>query len=110
MKTYDEKKTAVRFTARLNDFEGDVQEWKLKFYELWRYQMTWNFAYEIAVRDSAGSGVFVDVVARKAFEKNVMSMMEELGYKNISKEEYQVGLIWTIDREDCRDIVNLYED
>ena len=83
----------VYITANLNDFDGDVQKWKLAFYELWRYQMTWHFAHEISVFDNSRSGVFVRIICKPSYEKCILGTMEELGFRNIHTEHDNIGTI-----------------
>ena len=91
---------ALRITATLEDFNGTVSEWKIAFYELWRYQMTWHFAYEISVIDSRNSGVFVLLKCKPAYKKNILETMESLGFKNINCEDEEIGAIECTDFPD----------
>lgn len=84
---------ALNVSATLNDFDGDVQKWKLTFYELWRYQMTWHFAYRISVHDRRNGGVYVCILCKPAYEKNIVETMESLGYRNIIVEHENIGTI-----------------
>lgn len=105
---------AVRVDAFLSDFEGDVPQWKEAFYDLWRYQLTYGFAYEIKLEETGKRDgvrfVYLSILCRKAFQKNLVTTMEELGYRNIKVSEEPVGVIqiWDIkDRaaEDIRTVV-----
>lgn len=110
MKTYDEKRKAFYITAGITDFEGTVTDWKLAFYQLWRYQMTWNFAYLIDLHDLRDKGATVQLVVREAYVDNVLGLMEDLGYRNVYTTEASVGIIWSVDRKDCADVMNLFEE
>lgn len=87
----------MRVEASFKDFDGDVEKWKNAFYEIWRYQMGYSFAYEITLIDRK-SGVWLSLLARKSFKKNIVETMQELGYRNIQTEEESVGIIqlWDI--------------
>ena len=109
-KVYDEKATAVRVIAHLEDFDGDVNDWKINFYELWRYQMTWGFAFEISVGESRQNGVFVDLLVKKPYKKNILETMQELGYRNITHYDETVGIVYGYEHEDLDNIWYLYLD
>ena len=100
---YDEKKTAIRMTAHYQDFEGQIEKWKDSFYMVWRYQMTWDFAYEIAVRDSRRYGVFIDILVKEAFKKDALKMLEDLGYRNVETSEENVGVVWEFEHPEFED-------
>lgn len=91
---------AISVTATLNDFNGTVQEWKIAFYELWRYQMTWHFAHKISVHDSRGSGVYVCVLCKPAYEKNIVDTMESIGFRNVKVQHEDIGTIECTDFPD----------
>lgn len=88
-------KGALQAVAHLRDFDGDVQQWKNAFYELWRYQMTWSFAHEIIVQESRANGVFVRVTFNRTYEGVLTSTMENLGYRDIKIDGVVIG--WTDD-------------
>ena len=98
-KMYDEKVTAYRMTAKYSDFDGDLQEWKDAFYELWRMEMTWSCTHDIKVIEGH-NGVFVSLLVRKAYKENVKSFMESKGYRNITVSEKNVGLVCPFERAD----------
>lgn len=104
MKHYDEMETAVVYTARLEDFDGDVQKWKIAFYEIWRYQMTYHFARRIIAEDSRNHGAFVRLTVKPAFKHDALGMMEDLGYKNITTEDAKIGLVYAYEHDDLEDI------
>lgn len=97
MRAKVDKENALRVVAEMNDFEGDVDKWKTAFYEMWRWQMTWSFAYEIAVREGRKSGVFIDMLIRPAYRTSVLGTMEDLGYRNIRVYEDPVGVVYDLD-------------
>ena len=110
-KVYDRKEKAIYVTSKLEDFDGDVQKWKDAFYELWRYQMTYSFAYKIEVKESGGSyferKVFVDLLVRENYKDNVIDLMKTLGYQNINISEETIGIIdgYEHDILDLHDII-----
>lgn len=108
-KIYDRTAEAIRITSRLDDFDGDVAKWKDAFYELWRYQMTWSFAYKIEVIESGGSyfdrKVFVELVVKEAYKTNALDLMETLGYRNVKTEDIKVGIV----NEYKHDLDDIYE-
>lgn len=81
---------AYRFTARFEDFDGDVQAWKDAFYEVWRHQLTYNFAYEIELRENR-SGVFLSMLVRESFKEQAKGF-DEYGYK-FSIDEETAGIV-----------------
>lgn len=93
------KENAVRITAKLDDFDGDSAKWRDSFYMLFRYQMTWDFAYEITVRESRRSGVFVDMLIKPAYRENILETMDDLGYKKANAFEEKVGIVDNYDAE-----------
>ena len=103
-KSYDEKKKAVYITASLNDFDGDVPKWKEAFYELWRYQMTWDYAWQITVNESRSDGVYVRIIASPAYKKNLVDLMEYIGYRNITVADTFIGEVSAFDRTELEDI------
>lgn len=88
---------AVRLEADGNDFEGDVAKWKDAFYQLWRYQMTWDFAYSIRVSERRETGVYVSLLIKKAYTKQVKKLLADLGYRKISEWGEHVGIVQTYD-------------
>lgn len=104
MKTYDEKKAAVELVAYLNDFDGDVQKWKHSFYEIWRYQMGYTFAYYIGVNENRRNGVFVRLIIKPGFKGNALDMMNDLGYREIKVYDASVGIVYGCEHEELDDI------
>lgn len=72
------KEQAYRFIAKYSDFEGDVSKWKEAFYEVWRHQLTYSFAYEIELRENK-DGVFLSMLVRESFKEQAEGL-SELGY------------------------------
>lgn len=103
-----EKEKAVRVVSHYSDFDEEVwtrgfdksTAWKLAFYEMWRLQMTWGFAYEIEVMDSRKNGAFIDILAKEAFADNVKGSMEDLGFGGITTHEEYVMLVDDMDFDD----------
>lgn len=98
------KEKAIRVVALYEDFQSAKDtdkdtEWKLAFYNIWRYQMTWDFAYEIRVGESRSNGVFVDILARPAFVDPLISTMEMWGYREIEQYPENVGLVDAYDAD-----------
>lgn len=87
------EETSVLMVAHLEDFDGNLQKWKDSFYEIWRYQMTWSFAYRIEALESRSRGVFISLRVRPAFRDSVEGMLEMLGYRNVSVNEEKVGIV-----------------
>ena len=97
----------LRVRTYISDFDKESgNNWKESFYELWRYQMTWDFAHEIKVHEVSGGDVCVSMLIKKAFKDNVLDTMKYLGYRNIRIEEEHVGVIqlYDIDAPEARDI------
>ena len=91
---------AVRISAYLKDFAGITSEWKIAVYEMFRWQMTWGFAYKIDVIESNDSGVFLTMLIKPAFEKSVLETMENYGFTNIISLPDSIGTI------ECTDLPN----
>lgn len=91
------EETSYLMTSRFEDFDGDLQKWCNSFYEVWRHQMTWGFAYEIEVIDSRANGVFLSIRVKPSFKSHAEEMLEMLGYKNVSVEEEKIGVIESYD-------------
>lgn len=79
------KEKAYRFTAYYSSFDGDVEEWKKAFYEVWRHQLTYNFAYEIELRENH-NGAYLSMLVREGFKENV-ERLSELGFEFFVHEE-----------------------
>lgn len=86
----------LRVRAYISDFDSESgNDWKKSFYELWRYQMTWDFAYEIKVHEVHDGDVCVSMLIREPFKKSVLETMERLGYRNVRVETEHVGKVQT---------------
>ena len=103
MEIFTEK--AYRFTAKFADFDGDVEKWRNAFYEVWRHQLTYNFAYEIELRENR-SGVFLSMLVREAYKDNAEGL-SELGYHFAIYEE-TAGIVEGYDLPD--DVECLFVD
>lgn len=98
---------AIRIRAYISDFDSESgNDWKKSFYELWRYQMTWDFAHEIKVHEVHDGDVCVSMLIKKSFKKNVLDTMEHLGYRNIEVDKEHVGVIelYDIDAPEAEDM------
>ena len=104
-KVYDEKKPALRIVAHYENFDGGIERWKDSFYILWRYQLTWDFAYRIDVRESRKRGVYVDLLIQPAYKDTLLETMDDLGYKDIQTDETFVGLIDAYDIGDIEELI-----
>lgn len=91
------KEKAFRFTASFERFDGNVETWKNAFYEVWRHQLTYNFAYEIELRENR-SGVFLSMLVREAYKEQAEGL-SELGY-HFSIDEETAGVINDYDLPD----------
>jgi hypothetical protein len=87
-----EVQEALRVTSKFSDFNGDLDKWKDSFYQLWRLQMTWNFAYQLEL-DETKSGVYVSMLIKPAFEENVLVNMEGFGYRKIHTYPEKFGML-----------------
>lgn len=87
---------AVRITTDIEDFNGDVMGWKLSFYDIWRFQMTWDFAYEIKVHETR-KGVRISILCKPDFKGDAVNMLEGFGCKNIKTEAEDVGIVDLLD-------------
>lgn len=88
---YKEKATKIRLDY--NDFDGTLEEWKKALYEVWRWQMTWDFAYTIKVREYRIGGVALILLIHPSFKKNVVEMLEDYGYRNPRIEDVDIGVV-----------------
>lgn len=79
------KEKAYRFTASFEKFDGEVEKWKQAFYEVWRHQLTYRFAYEIELRENR-DGVYLSMLVKEDFKEKAEGL-SQLGYIfNISEE------------------------
>lgn len=110
MKICDEKKTALRINAWYEDFEGNLEKWKDSFYTIWRYQLTWEFAYSIVLRETRKKGVYVSMLINTTYKDNVLDMMYDLGYRELMTEQEPVGFVSGYDHEELHDMEQLIID
>ena len=89
MKIYTEK--AYRFTATYESFDGNGETWRNAFYEVWRHQLTYSFAYEIELRENR-SGVFLSMLVKEDC-KDKAEGLAELGY-HFSIDEEPAGIVY----------------
>lgn len=87
MKLQAELEDAVRVDVFYSDFDGDIEQWKDAFYQVWRYQLTWNFAYSIQLMETRRAGVCMCIYSRKDFRDNVTELLTSLGCRNINEED-----------------------
>ena len=109
-KVYDAEQKAYRVIAHFKDFEGLVDKWVKQFYELWRLQLTWSYAYSIELNESRANGVYVDLLIKTPYKKHLVECMEELGYANIQVHEVKVGMVDAFDHNELDDIEMLVLD
>ncbi len=88
-----EVQPAISIMAYLNSFDGDVEKWKDSFYQVWRYQLSWSFAYDIQLEESRRSGVFLRMVIKPEKKSNVLDVLESLGYRNVQVDPENIGVI-----------------
>lgn len=91
---------AVRIETDLKDFYENDEQWKKAFYQVWWYQMIWDFAYSIRVSERRETGVYMSLLIKKAYQKQVRELLEELGYKKITEQEEHIGIVQLYDIDD----------
>lgn len=90
----------TRMRAYRSDFTGSTEEWKRSFYEIWRYQMTWDFAYEIRVHEVSDGDICVDLLVKDAYLNHAKDMMKYLGYGNVRCSSEHIGVVELYDIND----------
>lgn len=85
-----EREKAFRFIAKYEDFDGGLQEWRDAFYEVWRHQLTYSFAYEIELRETR-SGVRLSMLVRESYKEQAKGL-EDYGY-HFAIDEEDAGII-----------------
>ena len=100
-----EKEKAILVEAKQEDFDGDTEWWRNSFYTIWRYQMTWDFAHSIKVDERRSSGVYVRLLIKPVYKEDVLGMMEDLGYRNVTTEDCNVAFISSYDVQNVEDII-----
>ena len=99
-----ETRKAIRITARYREFNGTLEQWKESFYELWRYQLTWGFAYSLGLNEGR-EGVFLELAIRPQYRDHVIDLMERLGYEGIFEADHTLGIIDPYELEDIDDVI-----
>lgn len=94
---------AIRIRSWYKDFDGDINKWKMAFYELWRYQLTFDFAFDIEVRETRKEGVYVSLSVNPSYADVLINTMTDLGFNEITTESETVAEISGYDFEDCVD-------
>ena len=100
---YDEKKRCLKIQARYEDFDGSHEKWMSSFYEIWKYQLTRNFAWKIELLERV-DGVLVSMNIKPEFADNVKAMMESLGYRNMEISKMYVGIINEVKHDELYDV------
>lgn len=103
---------AVRIETDLNDFAGNVEEWKKAFYEVWRYQMTYDFAYNIRVSERRESGVYMSMLVKKAYAEQTKELLKHLGCQKITEWGEHVGIVqlYDIDTPEAKDMFEVFAE
>lgn len=93
MKTEVKEMEAVFLSSCYSDFDGTLDEWMRRFYDLWRLKLTIDGIFRIAleVEESRGNDVFVAIYVSKGQEEYVRDVMIDWGYRNIFAEDCAVG-------------------
>lgn len=86
-------KDALYIIAHFGDFDGDVEAWKNAVYQVFRCNMTWSFAHMIDVREGRNLGVYICIIANPVYEENIVSFMEDNGFRNIKTHHEDIGAI-----------------
>lgn len=99
------KEKAVRTIAHYKDFtphseDNKVAEWKDAFYEMWRLQMTWGYAYEIRVAESRKNGVYVSILSKECYADNIKGTMEDLGFGDVKQHKEGIMIADSLDIAD----------
>lgn len=92
-KILDRRESAIRITAHFNEFDGNLDKWKDSFYQVWRYQLTWSFAYSIKLNESRKHGVYIDLLIIPSYREPLLETMESLGYRDIALNTEFVGIV-----------------
>lgn len=88
---YSEK--AIRVISFYYDFNGGLDKWKDSFYQLWRLQLTWSFAYRLELHEIRSKGVYVDILCKPSFVNELVANMGEFGYRAITTKPCNVGMV-----------------
>ena len=88
-----EVQEALRVTSYFKSFDGDLDRWKDSFYQLWRLQLTFSFAHQIALYETRSGGVYVSLLIDPKYEEDVLVNMEGLGYRDIRTCPEHLGVV-----------------
>ena len=91
---------ALLVTSTYEAFDGGLDRWKDSLYMLFRYNMTWSFAYSIDVIESRSRGVFVSLRINPAYRDELLATMEDLGYRDTKVSDDPIGHIECTDLPD----------
>jgi hypothetical protein len=103
-KVFDKKVPAIRITAHFSEFDGNLDKWEDSFYQVWRYQLTWDFAYGIKLNESRQHGVYIDLLIRPSYREPLLETMESLGYRDIAQNTEFVGIVEVYEHKELEDI------
>ena len=92
-KLYVSAKKAYRVEAKFADFDGELSAWKETFYNMWRWQMTYDYAYSIKVDERRSSGVYFCAIIKTSFKDDVVDALETYGCKNVTVEDCLVASV-----------------
>ena len=99
-----EEEKAIAIEATYEDFDGEINRWRESFYTIWRWQLTWSFAYRIEIRERR-TGVYLWMLIKPAYKANILDTMDDLGYREIKTEDVTVGLVSSYDFEGLEDLI-----
>lgn len=100
-----EKRKAIKMVAYLNDFDADLNKWRNSFYEIWRYQMTFGFAYRIQLQESRAKGVYIVLDVKLGYKQNALDMLDNLGYQRVQTFDIKCGVFDELELDDDIDFV-----
>ena len=109
MTVYDRREEALEVKATFADFDGGLEKWKESFYQLWRYQLTWDFAFRFDLKENK-NGVYVDMLIELSFLESVLKTLEALGYRNVKITEESVGIISGFDHDELDGVADVFID
>ena len=90
---YSNVENCYIFTARYKDFiEGG--SWQKSYFELLSWKNTWNLCYDLDILSNRSDGAFVRIVTKvtKNIKENMLTALEELGYRNVSVDEVKARI------------------
>lgn len=93
MKFYGEKIKAIEIKAAYEDFDGGDEKdraWQYAFYQMWRYQLTYDFAYEIKVNEYSDNTLDMIMIIRPSYKDAAVKTMRRYGYRNIRVRDCKV--------------------